>query len=249
MANLTIDELDAVIDLDDVAEDTAEPIQVPGLSAPETRKLTLTQKRQVVLRLADMTVVLADDLTPTVLFPVYDSALGDVDTNARKMALDEYRKLITGGVIQAAGRAKAGTTAGWVVGAADNLGKLATLPAGQAGSTLVIPVIGLKIGDVIKKFSLVGSLQSGGNNCTITADLRVLTAAVAGATDASLGSFAAPLTVVANTVLSSANAEKVLAAQHTVAAGESFYVLITSTTNAACTQELQQVLITTDLTV
>ena len=49
-----------------------------------------------------------------------------------------------------------GGTAGFVVGAADNLPYVATLPASQSGSTLVIPIDGLNVGDVITGFRVVG---------------------------------------------------------------------------------------------
>lgn len=137
-------------------------------------------------------------------------------------------------------RAKVGTTAGWVVGAADNLGKMATLPASQTSSTLVIPLTGFKVGDVITGFSLAGSIQSVGGTATITADLRSLTDAGAGATDASVGAMAAPLSVTANTILSAANAGKT-GLTETIVAGKRYYVLVTSTTAASTTEELQAV--------
>jgi hypothetical protein len=135
-----------------------------------------------------------------------------------------------------------GTTAGWVI-PANNLGKMATLPASQTGSTLVIPIPTIKVGDTITGWGLEGSLQSGGNAATITGDLRVLTAAAGGATDASVGAMAAPLSVVANTIMNSANAGK-SGLNHVVAEGESFYILVTSTTGAACTEEIQAIQLT-----
>lgn len=135
---------------------------------------------------------------------------------------------------------KVGTTAGWVVAAANNQGKMATIPAGQTSSTLVVPIQGLAVGDIITAFHLNGSIQSAGNAGTITADLRSLTAAAAGATDASVGSMAAPLSVTANTIVSVANAVKT-GLSHTVVAGISYYVLITATTGASVTEELQSV--------
>ena len=141
-------------------------------------------------------------------------------------------------------RAKVGTTAGWVVAAADNLGKMATIPAAQTSSTLVIPLSDLLVGETITAFSLVGSLQSGGNAVSITAELRKLTAAAAGGTDALVGAMAAPLSVTTNTILSSANAAKT-GLSEVVAVDETFYLLVTCTTGAACTGELQGVLITT----
>lgn len=172
-----------------------------------------------------------------------------VDLNEGAPA-DQSKKLTKGQLFVRLGqttkhceRAKVGATAGWVVGAGDNLAKLATLPAAQTGSTLVVPISGLKVGSTITGFSLTGSLQSGGNAVSITADLRALTAVAAGATDASIGAMAAPLSVVANTVVSSANASKTGLAE-VVAAGKTYYVLVTATSGAACTEELQAVNVT-----
>ena len=162
----------------------------------------------------------------------------------RTLTLPQMLLLMSSGVKLHCERAKVGTTAGWVVAAADNLGKMATIPAAQTSSTLVIPLTGLRVGEKITAFSLVGSIQSGGNAATITADLRKLTAAAAGGTDASVGARAAPLSVTANTILDSTNAGKTGLAE-VVAADETFYLLVTATTAAACTEELQGVLITT----
>jgi len=140
-------------------------------------------------------------------------------------------------------RAKVGTTAGWVVAAADNLGKMATLPQSQTSATLVIPLDDFKVGDVITGFSLAGSIQSVGGTATITADLRSLTDAAAGATDASVGAMAAPLSVVANTIVSAANAAKT-GLTETVTAGKRYYILVTATTAASTTEELQAVNVT-----
>jgi hypothetical protein len=132
---------------------------------------------------------------------------------------------------------KVGATAGWVVGAANNLGKMATLPASQTGSTLVMPITGLHVGETITGFSINGSIQSAGVAATLTADLRKLTAAAAGATDASIGAMAAPLSVTSNTIVSAANAVKT-GLSEVVAAGVSYYLLITATTGASCTEEI-----------
>lgn len=146
--------------------------------------------------------------------------------------------------IKCVGHAKVGATAGWTSTAGTNLGFLATLAAGATGATLVVKIDGLRNGDIITGFAVNGSIQSAGNTSTLLADLRKLTAAAAGATDASVGVMAAALSVTANTVVSAANAAKTGLAE-VVAAGESFYILITSTTAASTTQEVQSI----DLTV
>lgn len=138
--------------------------------------------------------------------------------------------------------AKAGTTAGWVVNAGDDLGLLATVPQSQTASTLVIPISGLKVGDTITGFHLVGQIDSAGNTVTLDADLRSLTAAAAGHTDASVGAIT-QVSVTADTALSSANTEKASLTQ-AVGATTTFYVLVTATTGATCDIEIQGVAVT-----
>lgn len=199
MADKTIAQLDTCV-TNTISDATVVELQIIGGAAPESRKATIAQLREVL--------------------------------NAR-----------TGQVSLHQVGAKAGATAGFVVNAADDLGMLATLPAAQTGSTLVVPISGLKVGQTITAFAVNGSLQSGGNANSLTADLRKLTAAAAGAVDSSVGAMAAPLSVTADTVVSSANAGKTGLAE-VVAEDESYYLLITSTTGAACTQGIQNVAIT-----
>ena len=247
MADKTIDQLDAAT-LAQFDETTEFETQVMDLAAPESRKATMPQLRFVTLDLTQLTAELASAVTdPTAaMMLIVDPVLADgANTrNVRSMLVSEMQKLMATRAksLSIQTTPKVGTTAGWVVGAANNLGKMATIPAAQTNSTLVVPIDGLKIGDEITDFHLNGSIQSGGNHATITADLRVLTAAAAGATDGSVGAMAAPLDVTANTVVSVANAVKA-GLTHVVAAGESFYLLLTATTAAACTEELQSVVV------
>lgn len=136
--------------------------------------------------------------------------------------------------------AKVGTTAGWVVGAANNLGLAATIPAGQTASTLVVPVKGFKVGWTITSFHLIGQIESAGNAAVVDADLRKLTAAAADIVDASIGAIT-QLSVTADTIMSATNTSKVLVTPEVIAADETFYVLITSTTAAATDIALQGV--------
>ncbi len=248
MADKTIDQLDAVT-LALIDETSEFETQVMDLAAPESRKLTMPQMRFVTLDLAQLTAELAaTDTDPTASYMlVQDPALNDAANtrNVRKMLVSEVQKLMATRTRSRVCQTppKVGTTAGFVVAAANNLGKMATLPASQAAATLVVPInIDLKIGETISAWYVNGSLQSGGNHNTFLGDLRSLTAAAAGAVDASIGVMAAALDVVANTVMSVANTGKT-AVNHVVADGESYYLLITSTTNAACTQELQNVVL------
>lgn len=138
--------------------------------------------------------------------------------------------------------AKVGATAGFAVNAGDNLGLLATCPASQTASTLVVPIPGLKVGDTITSFHLVGQIESAGNAVTVDADLRKLTAAAADVTDASVGAIV-QLSVTADTIMSSSNTNKASLTE-VVAADETFYVLITVTTGASTDVALQGVAIT-----
>jgi len=136
-------------------------------------------------------------------------------------------------------RAKVGATAGWTVGAADNLGLMATLPASQTASTLVVPVP-VKVGDTITSFSLIGQIESAGNTATLDANLRKITSAAADVTDASLDSIT-QVSVTADAIVS---ASKTLGTPEVVGENETFYILITGTTAASTDVALQGVSIT-----
>lgn len=186
--------------------------------------------------MADKTIVdlppIADPTVPTesqVLFEIVDLSEGAPADQSKKLTRAQMFAR-TGQTTIYGQSAKVGATPGWVVNAANDLGKLATIPKNLTDSTLVVPITGLKVGSKITAFYLTGSAQATGGKATvINADLRVLTAAATGATDASVGAMAAPLSVEADTVLSSVNAGKT-GLSHTVAAGKSYYVLITGTT-------------------
>jgi hypothetical protein len=154
------------------------------------------------------------------------TALADADLAAKKRIVTGY--------------AKAGATAGWSVGGgAVNTGLLATLPASQTGSTLVVPISGLTPGERLVGFSLTGQIESAGGAVTVDADLRKHTAAAADVADASVGAIT-QLAVTADTILSKANTRKG-ALDEIVAEDETFYVLLTATTAAATDIALQGV--------
>lgn len=144
-------------------------------------------------------------------------------------------------IISAAGAAKVGATSGWVVAGANDTA-LVTCPASQTGSTLVVPITGLKVGDTITSFHLVGQVESAGNTATVDADLRKMTAAAADVSDASVGAIT-QLSVTADAIMSSSNTEKASLTE-VVAADETFYVLITATTAASTDIALQGVAVT-----
>lgn len=139
--------------------------------------------------------------------------------------------------IPASGLAKVGGTSGWVVAAADNL-NLVTLPASQTGSKLILPVTGLRLGDVITGFSLVGQIESGGNAVTIDADLRKQIAVAADVSDASIGAMT-QVSVSADATLSAVNSMKSLTQPDIVVDGNTYYLVITSTTLGSTDVALQ----------
>jgi hypothetical protein len=125
---------------------------------------------------------------------------------------------------------KVGATAGWAPRGANNL-IAATLPASQTNSTLVIPLPGLRVGDEILGFSLLGQIESAGNTASISANLRKMTGAAADLVDASVASMT-QLSVTADTLVNRRNAR---ATNLTVKVGEGemYYLLITGTTGLA----------------
>ncbi len=135
--------------------------------------------------------------------------------------------------------AKVGGTSGWAVGAATDIGRMATCPASQTGSTLVVPIAGLKVGDTITGFGVIGQIESAGGAVTLDAELRKLTSAAADLTDASVGSIT-QVSVIADSIVSSTKASL----SDTVGDDETFYILITATTAAATDIDLQGVSIT-----
>lgn len=146
-------------------------------------------------------------------------------------------------IINAAGQAKAGATAGFVVAAGADTA-LVTCPASQTGSTLIVPVPALKVGSTITGFHLVGQIESAGGAVTVDAALRKHTAAAADVADASVGAIT-QVAVTADTILSATNSRKASLAE-VVAADETFYVLITATTAASTDIALQGVAVEFD---
>ena len=198
-----------------------------------------------------MTVVVADVTGDEVGLPgsetstVYDNA-GNQLFRLTESGLEVKRLTVTDPVaksmfIPAGALGKAGTTAGWVVAAGNNV-NLATVPASQTASTFVLPIMGLKVGDTVTGFSLVGQIESAGNAVTIDADLRKQTAVAADVTDASLGTMT-QISVTADTAITAANSLDTLATAEVMADGETLYLLITATTGASTDIALQGVTI------
>jgi hypothetical protein len=139
--------------------------------------------------------------------------------------------------------AKVGATAGWVVNAGNNI-SLATLPASQTSSTLILPInFPFKVGATITGFSVIGQIESAGGAVTLTAELRKHTAAAADVADASIAGLASNVSVTADAILSATNAVKT-GLTEVVAADETFYLLITATTAGSTDIALQGITLT-----
>lgn len=123
---------------------------------------------------------------------------------------------------------KVGGTSGFVTRAANNT-DLVTCPASQTGAKYLIPITGLKVGDKITGFHLIGQIESAGNAVTVDADLRKMTAAAADPDDASITTMT-QLSVTADAIMGSSNTSKTLSTAETVAADCIYYLLITATT-------------------
>jgi hypothetical protein len=149
--------------------------------------------------------------------------------------------LISGNRFMCEARAKVGTTSGWVVAAANNLGLMATLPASQTASTIVLRVDGMHIGDVITGFYPVGQVESAGNTASITVELRRMTAAAADVVDASIATTGA-VSFTSDGVLGRITAP-CDDFSVTVRDGETYYFLVTGTTGASTDIALQGVIV------
>lgn len=141
-------------------------------------------------------------------------------------------------VTNAAGQAKAGATAGWVVAPAANTA-LVTCPASQSASTLVVPVNGLKVGQKITGFYATGQIESAGGTVTLDVALRKHTAAAADVADAAVASIT-QISVTADTIVSSSNS-RAADFNETVGVDETFYFLVTATTAGSTDIALQSI--------
>lgn len=142
-----------------------------------------------------------------------------------------------------AGAGKAGATAGWAHPSAHagfTNASVAGLPASQTGSTWVIPINGLKVGDTITAFSVDAQIESAGGTVTLDADMRKITVVAADSTDASIGAIT-QVSVTADTAVSSS---KTLATAEVMAEGETVYVLLTGTTAASTDIQLSGLTVT-----
>ncbi len=143
-------------------------------------------------------------------------------------------------IVPVTGQGKVGATAGWVITAGTDIGH-ATLPASQTSSTLVVPLPALPVGSTILGWGVCGQVESAGGSVTVVGDLRKLTLAAAGLTDASVSTDSAAA-LVADTILSQANLGAT-GLTEVVAADESFYILITGTTAGSTDVDISHLVI------
>lgn len=130
-----------------------------------------------------------------------------------------------------------GATAGFVVRAASDT-DLATVPASQSASTLVIPIGGLKVGDTITGFHLIGELTSGGGSVTVDCSLYKHTAGSGSDPAASIQAMA-QLVASANQLFDEVATLTQLSTPEVVAQDKSYFYLVKVTTASACTVSLQ----------
>lgn len=129
-----------------------------------------------------------------------------------------------------------GATAGFVTRAAADT-DLTTVPASQTGSTFVIPVAGLKVGDTITAFHLIGELTSAGGTVTIDCVLKAHTAASGTDAAASIQSMT-QISKTANNLVDEVLSLTPLATPEIVAQDKTYFYLVTVTTGASCTVTL-----------
>lgn len=143
------------------------------------------------------------------------------------------QKVITSG-------AKVGGTAGAVVDAANDKNSLVKVPASQTGSTVVVKIPDLKVGDTITGISVYGQLESAGGAVTVDAILRAQTAVAADNTDAAIGSGITQVSKTADYLINDAET----GLTHVVIDGNSYYVLLTVTTAASTDVDILGVTVT-----
>ncbi|NOR84512.1 hypothetical protein GQ473_00195 [archaeon] len=126
-----------------------------------------------------------------------------------------------------------GATGGWTK---NNDGGIATLPASQTASTMIVPIT-IKNGATIVGFHIHGQLDAAGNTATLDASIREVTPVVTGCTNTSLGAIT-QVSKIADYLL---NETHTLAIPTKTTNGKSHYMLITGTTAAATDLEINSI--------
>jgi len=188
---------------------------------------------------ADITGDITGDVTGAVTGNVTGDVTGDLTGDQSGGTVTPTSLIRTSEYVQGIAGAKAGTTAGWTVRAGDNI-SLATCPASQTSATLVLPVtVDLRVGWTITGFKVIGQIESAGNTATLDADLRKHTSAAGDVADASVGAIT-QISATEDTAVATAKT----GLSEVVAAGETFYVLLTATTAASTDVALQGITLT-----
>lgn len=130
---------------------------------------------------------------------------------------------------------KVGSAAGWTVraGAASFM---STLAASKTADDLIVPLVGLKAGDVIVGYHLVGQVESGGNTATVDCALYESLPAAAASTHTILaGTSMTQLSVATDTKMSVANTKKTIESfsHKTVLEDAAYFARILGTTAAS----------------
>jgi hypothetical protein len=138
---------------------------------------------------------------------------------------------------------RVGATSGFVLTAIDN--SKATMAQSQTAGTLVIPILGLKVGDTITGYSLQGMINAGvtGNSTTINSALHSVQAVAGSSTDTAITSATTSNISTVNAALNSTTAVCTGLAS-VVTADTTFYILVTGTTAAAVTAAIHGALVT-----
>lgn len=140
-----------------------------------------------------------------------------------------------------AGDSVAGATAGWVVTGADD--GLARLPASQTSSTLVVPIKGLSVDDIVTGVRVIGQVESAGNNVTLVMSVRKATAVAGDFTDAEIGT--ANVGTLTEDTLISGTVLEVTGLTETLLETEYLYAVITGTTAASTDVAISSIVTTT----
>ena len=136
--------------------------------------------------------------------------------------------------------AKVGATAGWTVNAGVDT-FMSTCAAGSTAATLVIPLPGLRVDDIITGFHLLGQIESAGNAATLDAALyEFVPAAAASAAAVLSGTSMTQISVTADAAIDVNNSKTEFtdANRVVVAQDRSYFALLTATTNASTDIEL-----------